>query len=265
MPETARHTTLIARAHTHPLPAARPHTLRNVAPSLLHSCQPRAGTSMTSTSITAFFKPKPTEPEPEMLHWKTMKKITGTTSCVEVHLKARVGATVTHTVHGKVKLVGQPTPGKLEIEIEKINIDNYRNNWKSITREIVDAALCSNPTALARARDPSVYLQENDNTRTIQAKMKAVRKARFLLEPTSACLQQSGHQKRKSKRQGEGGLDDVVLLEHRTSSRPQQGRASERFKGQGAAQVAWLHARAIPLGVWWHQVPGCCGRRHCHA
>lgn len=201
---------------------------------------------MTSTSITAFFKPKPTEPEPEMLHWKTMKKITGTTSCVEVHLKARVGATVTHTVHGKVKLVGQPTPGKLEIEIEKINIDNYRNNWKSITREIVDAALCSNPTALARARDPSVYLQENDNTRTIQAKMKAVRKARFLLEQ-ALVFNNQGIKSAKAKGKEKAGSTTSSCLSIEPAAGPNKGgrpkgskdKAPRKSRGCTPAQFLW--------------------------
>ena len=54
------------------------------------------------SKISAFFKPKPREPEPEMLHWKTTKAFDGTTARVEVSVKARVGSHVQHTVHGKV-------------------------------------------------------------------------------------------------------------------------------------------------------------------
>ena len=72
-----------------------------------------------SNKMTSFFKPKATEPEPEMLHWKTTKpRGPGSTARIEVFVKARVGSYVTHAVHGKVKLLGQPAPDKLEVEIK---------------------------------------------------------------------------------------------------------------------------------------------------
>jgi hypothetical protein len=67
--------------------------------------------------MTAFFKSKPKAPEPEMLHWKTKIAHAGTTARVSVNLQARVGSFVMHPEHGKVTLVSQPAPDKLEIEI----------------------------------------------------------------------------------------------------------------------------------------------------
>ena len=87
-----------------------------------------------SKQMTAFFKAKPKAPEPEMLHWKTRKPVEGTTAQVEVSLKARVGSHVMHTVHGKVTLVSQRAPDKLEIEIKT----NVRGHVHGPPRETVE-------------------------------------------------------------------------------------------------------------------------------
>ena len=49
-----------------------------------------------SAKMTAFFKPKPKVPEPEMLYWKTTKIVKDTTAYVQVDVKARVGSFVQH-------------------------------------------------------------------------------------------------------------------------------------------------------------------------
>ena len=60
----------------------------------------------------------PKAPEPEMLHWKTVKAgAEGTTARIEVNVKARIGSYVQPPMHDKAMLVGQPAPDKLEIEI----------------------------------------------------------------------------------------------------------------------------------------------------
>ena len=67
-------------------------------------------------TMTSFFKPKPKAPEPEMIYWKTTKAVKDSTAMVEVDVKGRIGSYVQHPMHGKVKLVSQPAPDKLEIE-----------------------------------------------------------------------------------------------------------------------------------------------------
>ena len=115
-----------------------------------------------SNKLTAFFKPKPTAPEPEMIYWKTVKAgPDGTTARIEVNVKARVGSYVQHVTHGKAMLVDQPAPDKLEIEIS-----TDTSSWPAPggiinTREIVDAADCSNPQGVARARDATVYMDNS--------------------------------------------------------------------------------------------------------
>ena len=108
--------------------------------------------------MTSFFKPKPKAPEPEMIQWTTTKAIKGTTARIEQSLKARVGSHVMHTRHGKVTLVGQAAHDKLEIEIQTDTSLWPVPGGIITTREVVDAVECSDPSAVARARDPVVYI-----------------------------------------------------------------------------------------------------------
>ena len=110
---------------------------------------------MTS-KMTAFFKPMPKASEPEIIHWKIRKAVPDTTALLEVAVKARIGSYVMHTVHGKVTLVGQPAPDKLEIEYKEVNLRPH--GGITTQRVVVDAVECANPTAVARARDKSVYM-----------------------------------------------------------------------------------------------------------
>jgi len=78
----------------------------------------------------SFFKPKPKAPKPEMLFWKTTKSFGDTTARVDINVRARVGSFVMHTEHGKVTLVGQPAPDKLEIEIKTDTIFAMACAWR---------------------------------------------------------------------------------------------------------------------------------------
>ena len=62
-----------------------------------------------------------------------------------------------HTEHGKVVLIGQPAPDKLEIEIQTDTALWPMPGGIITSRKIVDAVECSDPTAIPRARDASVY------------------------------------------------------------------------------------------------------------
>ena len=108
-----------------------------------------------------------------MIRWKTMTGQQGTTARVEVAVKARVGSFVMHTRHGKVTLVGQPTPNQLEIET-MIDTSSWPVPGGVITsRVIVDAVECSHPTACARTRDPIVYLYMGSVEECIWAELQA--------------------------------------------------------------------------------------------
>jgi hypothetical protein len=75
--------------------------------------------------------------------------VKGTTARIEAAVKARIGSSVMHAMHGKVTLIGQPMPGKLEIELTTVT-----------TRKIVDAVECYDPVGTVRTRDQSVYFAE---------------------------------------------------------------------------------------------------------
>ena len=77
-------------------------------------------------TLNSFFKPKSQAVQLEYIHWKTTRGTPGTTARHEIHLKARPGSFVNYTLHGKVKLVSQPAPDKLEIEIEEVNLSTFR-------------------------------------------------------------------------------------------------------------------------------------------
>ena len=112
-----------------------------------------------SGTLSAFFKPKPRADDDVFFQWKALKSVSGATTRVEVNLKARVGSYVVHTVHGKVKLISQPDPLKLEVEVESVNLDSFRAHGPATRREVVNAIDCTNPTALPRARDASSGVQ----------------------------------------------------------------------------------------------------------
>jgi hypothetical protein len=135
--------------------------------------QPRQGTNIMPPKITTFFVAKPKPKGDAFIHWKARKISPGTTTVIQVELKARPGSFVVHATHGKAKLVSQPEPGKLEIEFEDIDLATFREQGPTMRRVIVDAADCSNPTAA-----PREWVEE-DNSRMIQRRMHKVRTARF--------------------------------------------------------------------------------------
>jgi hypothetical protein len=112
--------------------------------------------------MTTFFKPKPKAPESEMLYWKISKAHAGTTARVTVREQARVGSFVMHPEHGKVTLVSQPAPDKLEIEFQTDTSLWPVPGGVITSRKIVDAGECSDPTGVARARDASVYMDTDE-------------------------------------------------------------------------------------------------------
>ena len=181
-------------------------------------------------SITAFFKPKLKLPEPEMLHWKTMKAIKDTTERVEVDVKARVGSYVQHTVHGKVMLVSKPSPDKLEIEIKTDSTAWPSPGGIVSTRMIVDAVDCSDPQAVARARDPSVYAEASD-----EALAAALVGGAF-----AAALSACGEGPARPAARG-GKAKAPVPKEPKKRGRPKGSKDSTPRTPRAAGKVAWVY------------------------
>jgi hypothetical protein len=198
-----------------------------------------------ANKMTAFFKPKAKDTEPKMIYWKTTTSVKGTTAQVLVDEKARVGSYVQHATHGKVMLVSQPSPKKLEIEIQT-DTSAWPVPGGIITmREIVDAVDCSDPQSVARARDASVYIQEptpTDNTRTIQAKMMAVRRARFLREQGITESPTTTGKAKKPVGKGKGKAKTTEApTEPKKRGRPKGSKDKAPRKPRAAGKVAWVY------------------------
>ena len=196
-----------------------------------------------SNKMTSFFKPKATEPEPEMLHWKTTKpRGPGSTARIEVFVKARVGSYVTHAVHGKVKLLGQPAPDKLEVEI-KTDTSQWPVPGGIITmRNIVDALDCSDPVAIARVRDPSLYLAEDSAEMVADELVKqAIEDA---LKQSDQDLHNSARAAPKSKGKGKAmavELPPTPPMESKKRGRPMGSKDSQPRPPRSASKVAWVY------------------------
>jgi hypothetical protein len=198
-------------------------------------------TSMAG-KVTAFFKAKPKAPEPEMIHWKTMKAVQGTTAQTEVPVKARVGSHVMHTEHGKVTLVSQPAPDKLEIEYI-----TDTSHWPGgapgamlKTRLIVDAVECSDPTALARARDPVVYMDNSDETIAAELARRAMSTA--IQVDNDARGIQPVASKGKGKAKATTSMEPTATpTEPKKRGRPKGAKDKKPRAPRSATKVAWIY------------------------
>lgn len=113
-------------------------------------------------SITSFFNKMPKTEAPSFIMWKATVRTPGSTALRDVDLKARPGSFVTHSVHGKVKLISQPEPDKLVVEVTTASLDTFLSQGPTITRETVNASDCTNPQAVAQSFHESVYLDNED-------------------------------------------------------------------------------------------------------
>ena len=177
-----------------------------------------------AAKMTAFFKPMTKAPEPEMLHWKTTRALLGTTALIEVSCKARVGSYAQHTVHGKVKLLGQPSPDRLEIEI--MNVDLRPGGTVGTKRAVVDAVECSDPQAVARARDPSVYSDTDEAVAaalTRRAIATAISACGEAPAPAAAGKAKAPTAKGKGKSKAQAGNDPAAPKNRGGRQRPVRG------------------------------------------
>ena len=140
-------------------------------------------------TMNHFFQPQAKAPEPKMIHWKTKRQgLEGTTARVDVFMKARIGSHVMHTKHGKATLLGQPATDLLEIEIKTTDTSEWPVPGGILTtRKIVDALDCyDHAVAIARERDPSIYLTESDETLAKAVVSRAIKRA-FKAVVSRAC------------------------------------------------------------------------------
>ena len=177
-----------------------------------------------------------------MLRWKTTKPLKDTTALVEVSVKARVGSHVQHAQHGKVMLVGQPAPDKLEIEIKTDTSDWPVPGGIIISRKIVDAVECSDPQAPARARDPHVYMDTDSSERVAAALVRACCSAlvrRAIATAINACG--GAPQPAAGKASGKAKAKAVAGKEPKKRGRPAGSKDKKPRQPRSASKVAWVY------------------------
>ena len=62
-----------------------------------------------------------------------------------------------HNQHGKSKLISQPSPDQLQLELTSITIGDDGAAVHETHREVVDATDCTDPSGSAHVCDPRVY------------------------------------------------------------------------------------------------------------